>query len=66
MDIYAELSKKQLKELEDNNSVFVLPDGVELSRSKQSRACYFVCDNDSAAEELMSVLDEAGISWQEN
>ncbi len=65
MNIYSELNRKQLKQLEDGMD-FVLPEGISLDRKEGSRACYFSCDNDSAYGELIELLDDNNMLWQNN
>lgn len=63
--IYAEITKKQLKDIEEGRMSFNLPNGVSLSRKEGSRACYFSCD-DADAEYLKELLGSLDIPWQEN
>ena len=65
MDVYAELTKKTLKQVEDEG-FFSLPDGVELNRKSGSRCCYFSCPDEYIEGELLAVLDRREISWQRN
>jgi len=66
MDFYAEITKKQLLEIENGTMSFLMPSGVELVRDKNSRGCYFSCDDEAAKEQLIDMLDDKGISWQED
>jgi hypothetical protein len=63
MEIYAEISSKMLKEIEDGNDL-VLPSGVTISRKKGSRVCNFECDEISK-QDMVEFLDDNQISWQE-
>ena len=65
MDIYAEITKKQLREFEEGKRSFSLPDGVELIRKQNSRACYFSCDDD-IGDQVKDMLDDIDILWQES
>jgi len=65
MDIYAELSKKICKDVNENG-FYLLPSGVSLSRKRESRYCFFTCDNERIAKDLIDALDAKGIPWQEN
>ena len=66
MEIYAELSRKQLKSVEGGDMEFCLPEGVSLSRRRGSRACYFKCADETALMDLISGLDACWITWQDN
>lgn len=66
MDIYAEISKKYLREIEEGKRDLLMPDGVRLIRKHNSRACFFSCDDDVASEQLKDMLDNVGVSWQED
>jgi hypothetical protein len=43
-----------------------LPDGVVISRHKNSRGIFFMCDDASDMKEVGEVLDEQGVAWQDN
>ena len=66
MEIYAEISNKILKQMEDGSLILNLPSGISLERKLGSRACYFEYQDDMSKEELISFLDYNGINWQEN
>jgi hypothetical protein len=66
MDFYAEITRKQLKQIENGELEFALPEGVTMTRKPKSRACYFSCDSKEAAEELIEGFDASYINWQEN
>ena len=65
MDIYAELTKKQLESLE-SGAKFNVPSGVSVNRKSGSRACYFVCNDKQSYREMVEALEDVGISWQDN
>ncbi len=65
MEIYAELSRKIMNQIENEGYNMPLPSGVTLKRKKGSRACFFECD-DSNKEDLIDFLDSMQISWQYN
>jgi hypothetical protein len=43
-----------------------LPDGVIVSRHKNSRGVFFMCDDASDMKATSEMLDEHGIAWQDN
>jgi len=47
------------------DKMFDLPYGVSLDRKQSSRACYFECNSKEAKEELIDILDDRGINWQD-
>ena len=67
MDIYAEITKRDLKRIEDGrfNILSGLPSGSSVKRKRGSRACFIECDSDDASD-VAEFLDDNGISWQEN
>ena len=65
MEVYAELPKKLCSKIEENG-FFDLPNGVRLTRKRNSRFCYFDCSNDIALADLTEVLYKLGVPWQEN
>jgi hypothetical protein len=66
MELYAELTRKQLKRMEDGDTMFALPSGLSLRRKKGSRACYFEAEDEFLIDQLKDHLDSLGINWQEN
>ena len=62
--IYAEVNKKLLEVLE-NGGRFNLPDGVSCYRKSGKRDCYFEVEDDDGFEDLVEMLDQMGINWQE-
>ena len=66
MDIYAEITKKQLAAIEDGRLEIAVPPGVIFSRRPNSRACFFECDGQYSFDAVVEFLDAVGISWQEN
>ena len=65
-EIYAEITKKMLNQINDNGFLFRLPTGVELHRKKHSRACYFECSDEHSTNNLIELLDYYHINWQDN
>lgn len=63
MEIYAEISNKLLREIEEMGKNLDLPSGVTMQRKPGSRACYLECDEFSK-DELVEFLESNGISWQ--
>jgi hypothetical protein len=64
MDIYVELSRKQLQRLNDGDWKMDLPGDVTVTR--KARACYLeVDDNKELIRSVEDVLDDLGVSWQE-
>lgn len=64
MEIHAEISRKMLREIEDNGRELSLPPGVTIIRRKGSRVCNLECDKISKRD-LVEFLDDNQISWQE-
>jgi len=62
MNIYAELNKKMRLKID----AIIVPSGVILERKSKWGACYFECDDEKAKKELIEILDDNEISWQEN
>ena len=54
MEIYAELTRKQLASIESVETEICFPSGIKLSRRKGSRACYFQCDD---VDSMVSLID---------
>ena len=63
MEIYAEITKKMLEEINDGKKMIV-PLGISLRRKEGSRACYFEC-GEGNEQILMDFLDANGLAWQE-
>ena len=63
MEIYAEISSKLAKDINDGY-VIPIPNGVEVKKMG-SRAYIFNCD-DYNKDDLKDILDEHGISWQDD
>jgi len=63
MEIYAELTKKSLYEIEVLGKDFILPDGVKWQRKWGSRGFYLECDEDNQIE-LVNFLDKNKVNWQ--
>lgn len=66
MEVYAELTRKQLNAVESGDMEFSLPNGVKMSRRRGSRACYFQCADEDALVTLIDGLEASWITWQEN
>ena len=66
MQIYAELSKKYSKKIDDGLADFNLPDGVTLSQRHRGRFCYMDCDGEISRGLLVAFLESRGIPWQDN
>jgi hypothetical protein len=64
MEIYIELSNKQLKAIENGRLNFSFPDGVNLTRKNGSRYCYLDAEDDILFDSVVDKLDELGLSWQ--
>ena len=61
MEIYAELSKNVLK----HKFLKWLPPGVVLRRSGKSRACTFECEDEFAKGDLVNLLENNEICYQD-
>jgi hypothetical protein len=64
LEIYAELTRKQYKDIVGGNVGIEIPDGVTMKNPKGSRGLHFSCQDEVIAKMLMDALDEDGISWQ--
>ena len=63
--IYAEISKKQLHQIEIEGSLqFCFPEGVDMKRKWGSRGFTLTCDNEDVSDTLVDGLDSTDISWQ--
>ena len=65
MEVYAEISRKILEDIEVRKINLSCPYGVKMQRKSGSRACFFECE-ESAVENLTDYLESKGISWQLN
>jgi hypothetical protein len=65
MEIYFELSKKQLKGLQDGTWSLKIPSSVKVYRKENSRGCFIEVE-DEQIEEIINYLDGSGINWQKN
>jgi len=63
MEIYAEISQKTLKEIEEEGRDFIWPEGVKWSRRWGSRACFLECEEDNK-DILIDFLDSKRVLWQ--
>lgn len=72
MDIYAEITKNDLRDIEEaeedgsSHILSALPSGATINRKSGSRACYIECDSEDSLDDLVAFLDSRGISWQED
>lgn len=66
MEIYIELTRKQLKSMEEGTWKISLPLDVEMTRRKGSRACYLTTEDENSFQTISSILDNLGLSWQRN
>jgi hypothetical protein len=66
MQIYAELSKKLAKKMDDGEATFTMPDGVVLTQRHKGRFCYFECDGKYSRGALIGLLEDRGVPWQDN
>jgi hypothetical protein len=65
MEIYAEISNNMKKALDSDNYELDFPPGVSYKRKKGSRAVYIDVDDETLATEVMSLLHESGIPFQD-
>jgi len=63
--IYAELSKKQFRMIQEGEVEVEVPFGTTMKNKKGSRGLNFVCENKQAADDLKDGLDASAMSWQE-
>jgi len=64
MEIYAELSKK---DIELSEKIFSnLSSFIKISHKKGSRECFFECIDKEQVDDVIDVLDNNGINWQYN
>ena len=64
MEIYAEVSAKTAKAIQDGYSL-TIPDGVDAQKIGK-RGYIFDCDSLSSKEEMIDILESNGIAWQDN
>ena len=64
IEIYAELSKSQLKKISDGDVYMEFPHGTTVNYRNGSRGINIVCDNDDVVKELTEGLDASFINWQ--
>ena len=71
-EIYAELSKSTLRQIEEGKATIPVLPGTHCFRKKGSRVCYFSIDEDLPEEEqklllagITDNLDDLGINWQD-
>lgn len=63
--IYAELTKKQQRQIANGEVDVVVPYGTTLKNKRGSRGLHFVCESVEVAQELKDGLDASDVSWQE-
>ena len=66
LNIYAELNKKQYRQVLEGDAEICVPNGVEMINKAGSRALFFECEDEEGVEELIMGLEASGISWQED
>jgi hypothetical protein len=66
IEVYAELSKKQYKQIQAGEAYLQVPSGVDMKNRAGSRALYFYCNDEETAELLKEGLDDSFIAWQDN
>jgi len=66
MEIYAEISRKQLQKVQGGTMKLPVSAGITCKRKEGSRCCYFEVDTQSAFQQLEDYLDGAAILWQIN
>jgi len=66
MEIYAELSRKQYRQVISGEYEICVPHGVVVRNRRGSRAIFFDCDTDDTAKDLIEGLDASAINWQAN
>ena len=65
IEVYAELSRKDLNAIYAGEVEFSLPPGVELNHRDGSRSLYMTCENKKTAKILTLALDDSRIPWTE-
>ena len=66
MEIYAELTRKLQRKLDEGDYNLHLPPNVEFRREKGSRALYIECDDEETADTVKDLLYSSGIPFQED
>ena len=66
IEIYAELSRKQYKLIQDGKATIEVPSGVEMTNKVGSRGLLFTCTGVIMGKALKEGLDNSYISWQSN
>jgi len=64
MELYAELPRKLVSQMDADAFARLIPSGVTLTRKQNSRYCYFDCETKEDANDLGEALDDLGIPWQ--
>ena len=65
VEIFAMLSHKQYKDLQDGNAELEIPHGVKMTNKLGKRRLFFYCENREAADHLQEGLGNSGICWSE-
>ena len=65
VEIYAEISKKQYRQIESGEYGIQVPKGVSMKHRAGSRALTFFCDTRELADVMEEALDESYVNWQE-
>ena len=66
LNIYAELSRKDYRQILNGELEICVPYGVRMSNRAGSRGLFFECDDEDAVKILIDGLDASYVSWQEN
>ena len=66
MEIYAEITKKQLRDIESGKLKIPDIEGVDITNKKGTRGFFFDCEGQYSFEATVEFLDSLAISWQEN
>lgn len=64
VDLYIELSKKQLSKLASGDYCLEFPHGTEVKYKTGSRVVNVTCENKEVMKELIEGLDASYINWQ--
>jgi len=65
MELYFELSQKQLKGLKDGTWSLSVPYDIKVDHKDHTRACFIEVDDENK-EDVIEYLENQGISWQKN